>query len=47
MKSPSSMKSGRFHLPSVGARFRKLERKLSKGVFSNLLIPAAHLFRLM
>jgi hypothetical protein len=31
MKSPSSMRNGGFHPSNVGARFKKLERKLSKG----------------
>jgi hypothetical protein len=31
LKSPCSMREGRFHPPSVGARFKRLERKLSKG----------------
>jgi hypothetical protein len=29
-KSQSSMNNGRFFLPSVGARFKRWERKLSK-----------------
>jgi hypothetical protein len=33
-----------FTLPSVGARFKKPERKLSNGLFSNLLILIAHFF---
>jgi hypothetical protein len=36
-----------FTLPNVGARFKKPERKLSKGLFSNLLILVAHLFGLI
>jgi hypothetical protein len=30
MKSPSSMRNGRFPFPRVGTRFKRLERKLLK-----------------
>jgi hypothetical protein len=36
-----------FTLPSVGARFKRLERKLSKGFFSKFFKHATHLFGLM
>jgi hypothetical protein len=36
-----------FTLPMIGTRFKKLERKSLKGLFSNLLIPTAYLFGLM
>jgi hypothetical protein len=36
-----------FTFKSVEARFKKPEKKLSKGLFLNLIILAAHLFGLM
>jgi hypothetical protein len=36
-----------FTLPSVGARFKKLEKKLSKGFSQTSLFLLVHLFGLM
>jgi hypothetical protein len=47
MKSPSSMKNGRFHPPKYRGKVQKTEEENLKGLFTNILIPAAHLFGLM
>jgi hypothetical protein len=47
MKSPSSMRNGRFHPSKCRAKVQKIGEETLKGLFSNLLIPAAHLFGLM
>jgi hypothetical protein len=47
MKSPSSMKNGRFHLPKYRGKVQKSREETLKGLFSNLLILTAHLFGLM
>jgi hypothetical protein len=47
MKSPSSMRNGRFHPPKCRSKVQKIEEETLKGLFSRLLIPVAHLFGLM
>jgi hypothetical protein len=47
MKSPSSMKNGRFHPSKCRGKVQKIGEETFKGLFSNLLILAAHLFGLM
>jgi hypothetical protein len=40
-------KNGRFHSPKYRDKVQKTKEETLKGLFSNLLIPAAHLFGLM
>jgi hypothetical protein len=47
MKSPSSMRNERFHPSKCRGKVQKTGEKTLKGLFSNLLIPVAHLFGLM
>jgi hypothetical protein len=47
MKSPSSMKNGRFHPPKCRGKVQKIGEETLKGLFSNFFIPAPHLFGLM
>jgi hypothetical protein len=47
MKSPSSMRNGRFHPSKCRGKVQKTGVETLKGLFSNLLIPTAHLFGLM
>jgi hypothetical protein len=47
IKSPSSMRNGRFHPSKCRGKVQKTEEEILKGLFSNLLIPAAHFFGLM
>jgi hypothetical protein len=47
MKSPSSMRNGRFHPPKCTGKVQKIGEETLKGPFSKFLIPAAHLFGLM
>jgi hypothetical protein len=47
MKSPSSMKNGRFHPSRYRGKVQKIGEETLKGLFSNLLIPTAYLFGLM
>jgi hypothetical protein len=47
MKSPSSMRIGKFHPSKCRGKVQKTGEETLKGLFSNLLIPAAHLFGLM
>jgi hypothetical protein len=47
MKSPSSINNGRFHIPKYRGKVQKIGEETLKGLFSNLLIPTAHLFGLM
>jgi hypothetical protein len=47
MKSPSSMKNGRFHPSKNRYKVQKTGEETLKGLFSNLLILAAHLFGLI
>jgi hypothetical protein len=47
MKSPSSMRNGRFHPPKCKGKVQKIGEETLKGLFSKFLIPAAHLFGLM
>jgi hypothetical protein len=47
MKSSSSMRNGRFHHPKYRGKVQKTKEEFFKGLFSNLLIPTAHLFGLM
>jgi hypothetical protein len=47
MKSPSSMKNGRFHPPKYRGKVQKTREETFKGLSSNFLIPTTHLFGLM
>jgi hypothetical protein len=47
VKCPSSMRNGRFHPPKCRGKVQKTREETLKGLFSNLLILAAHLFGLM
>jgi hypothetical protein len=47
MKSPSSMRNGRFHPSKYRGKVPKTGEETLKGLFSRFLIPAAHLFGLM
>jgi hypothetical protein len=47
MKSPNSMRNGRFHLPKCRGKVQKIGEETLKGLFSNLFISTAHLFGLM
>jgi hypothetical protein len=49
MKSSSSMRNGRFHPSKCRGKVQpsKTKEETLKGLFSNLLILAAHLFGLM
>jgi hypothetical protein len=47
MKSPSSMRNGRFHPPKCRGKVQKTGEETFKGLFSNLFILAAQLFGLM
>jgi hypothetical protein len=47
MKSPSSMRNGRFHPSKCRGKVQKTREEILKGLFSNLLIHAAYLFGLM
>jgi hypothetical protein len=47
MKSPSSIKNGRFHPPKCRSKVQKIGEETLKGLFSNFFIPATHLFGLM
>jgi hypothetical protein len=47
MKSPSSMRNGRFHPSKCRGKVQKTGEETLKGLFSNLLFLVAHLFGLM
>jgi hypothetical protein len=47
MKSPSSMKNGRFYPPKCRGKVQKIGEETLKGLLSKFLIPDAHLFGLM
>ena len=47
IKSPSSMRNGRLHLPKCKGKVQKTGEKIVKGLFSKFLILAAYLFGLM
>jgi hypothetical protein len=47
IKSPSSMRNGRFHPSKCRAKVQKTGERTLKGLSSNLLIPIAHLFEVM
>jgi hypothetical protein len=47
MKSPSSMRIGRFHPSKYGGKVQKTGEETLEGLFSNLLILDAHFFGLM
>jgi hypothetical protein len=47
MKSPSSMRNERFHPSKYRGKVQKIRVETLKGLFSNLLVLAAHLFGLM
>jgi hypothetical protein len=47
IKSPSTMRDGRFHLPKCRGKVQKIEEETLKRLFSRFLIPTAHLFGLM
>ena len=47
MKSPSSMRNGRFHPPKYTGKVQKTEEETLKGLLSNFLILATHMFGLM
>jgi hypothetical protein len=44
IKFPSSMKNGRFHPLQCRGKVQKIGEETLKGLFSNLLNPAAHFF---
>jgi hypothetical protein len=43
----SSMWNGRFHPPKYRVKVQKIREETLKGLSSDILIPAAHLFGLM
>jgi hypothetical protein len=47
MRSPCSMKNERFHPSKCRDNVQKIGEETFKGLFSNLLILAVHLFGLM
>jgi hypothetical protein len=47
MKSPSSMRNGRFHPSKCRGKVQKMREETHKGLFSNLLILATHFFGLI
>jgi hypothetical protein len=47
MKSPSSMRNGRFHPPKYRGKVQKTGEEILNGLVSNLLISVAHLFGLI
>jgi hypothetical protein len=47
MKSSSSMRNGRFHLPKCRGKVQKIGEETLKGLLSKFLILAAYLFGLM
>jgi hypothetical protein len=47
MKSPSSMRNGRFHPSKCRSKVQKTRKETLKGLSSNLLILVAYLFGLM
>jgi hypothetical protein len=47
MKSPSSMRNGRFHPPKCKGKVQKTGEETLKGLFLNLLLSVAHLFGLI
>jgi hypothetical protein len=47
IKSLSSMKNGRFHLPKCRGKVQKTGEETFKGLFSNLLLHAAYFFGLI
>jgi hypothetical protein len=47
MKSPSSLRDGKFHPPKCRGKIQKIGEETLKGLFSKFLILAAHLFGLM
>jgi hypothetical protein len=47
MKSSKSIRNGRFHPPKCTGKVQKTREETLKGLFSNLLIPTAHLSGLM
>jgi hypothetical protein len=47
LKSPCSMREGRFHPPKYRGKVQKIGEETLKGLFSRFLIPTTHLFGLM
>jgi hypothetical protein len=47
IKSPSSMRNGRFHPSKCRGKVQKIGEETLKGLFSKFLIPTANLFGLM
>jgi hypothetical protein len=47
IKSPSSMRNGRFNTSKCRGKLQKIGEETLKGLFSRFLIPFAHLFGLM
>ena len=47
MKSPSSMKNGRFHPSKYRGKVQNIGEETFKGLFPKFLVPAAYLFGLM
>jgi hypothetical protein len=47
IKSPSSMRNGRFHPSKCRGKVQKIGEETLKGLFSKVLIPTANLFGLM
>jgi hypothetical protein len=47
IKSPTSMRNGRFNTSKCRGKLQKIGEETLKGLFSRFLILAAHLFGLM
>jgi hypothetical protein len=47
IKSPNSMKNGRFITSKCRGKLQKIGEETLKGLFLRFLIPTAHLFGLM
>jgi hypothetical protein len=47
IKSPSSMRNGRFNPLKCRGKVQKIGEETLNGLFSRFLIPTAHLFGLM
>jgi hypothetical protein len=47
MKSPNSMRNGRFHPPKYRGKVQKIGEETLKGLFSKFLIPTTHHFGLI
>jgi hypothetical protein len=47
MKSPNSMRNGRFHPSKCRSKVQKMGEETLKGLFSNLFILVAHFYGLI